>query len=49
MLNCSEFEKDTVNNTNYFTYGSDNKRDIEKCLQCEKAECNNCLYYKNKV
>lgn len=26
----------------------DNKEQIEKCLQCEKAECTNCVEYGGK-
>lgn len=41
--------KDTINDNNYYCYGSDDKNDIEKCLNCEKSECDNCLYYLNRV
>ena len=27
----------------------DSKEDIEKCLNCEKEKCNNCMYSKNWV
>jgi hypothetical protein len=38
-------EKETENN--FYTY--DSKEDIEKCLNCTKTECNNCLRHKNFV
>jgi hypothetical protein len=31
----------------FYTY--DSKEDIEKCLNCKKSECNNCLKHKNFV
>ena len=31
----------------FYTY--DSKEDIEKCLHCEKEECDNCLKHKNFV
>lgn len=30
-------------------FGSDTGEDIQRCLNCEFAECNNCLALKNKV
>ena len=48
-LNCTEFEKDMVTDTNYFVYGYDTPEQIKKCLECEKTECDNCLYYANRV
>ena len=30
-------------------YLHDSKEDIEKCLFCEKKECNNCLKHKNFI
>ena len=45
-----EFEKvETIYDEleNDFLY--DSKEDIEKCLNCKKSECNNCLKHKNFV
>lgn len=39
--------KEEKEEEDFFLY--DSKEDIEKCLHCEKAECNNCLKHKNFV
>ena len=32
----------------YFLGGCDSKEQIQKCLNCDKIKCTNCLYKKGK-
>lgn len=52
-LNNGIFDIDNINtdqnNNNDFNYMYDSYEDIQKCLNCSKPECNNCLYWKNGV
>lgn len=48
-IDCTEFEQDVITDENYFCYGYDTPEQIKQCLECEKEQCNNCLYYVNRV
>ncbi len=54
MKNNNIFDIDNINldaadNNNDFDFMYDSYEDIQKCLNCTKPECTNCLRLKNGV